>query len=340
MITKIIDEHKIQQAKRLIEKYDKVVILTHTSPDGDAIGSSLGMYHFLLEQDKDVQVIVPDEIASNLLWMKGAHDILVFDKNESLAQECIDASELIICLDFNGPARLGKMQHLLQTAKSKILLIDHHENPEMEADALISYPKMSSTGEMVFRVICRMGYFEDINRDSAEAIYTAMMTDTGNFSYNSNSPEIYYIIAELLKKGVNKEQVYRNIFHNQSESRLRLNSYAIANNMELFPELRAAVITLTLEEMQQHNYQKGDVDGLVNVPLTIKGIDCVALFKEDVGKVKISLRSKGDIAVNQLANQYFSGGGHKNAAGGAWFASIKEGVELFHKVLPDFLGGK
>lgn len=338
MISKIIAEQQIQQAKKLIDKYDNIVILSHTSPDGDAIGSSLGMYHFLLELEKDVQILVPDAVPGDLQWMKGVHDILTFESNPQLAQEVIDAAELLILLDFNGAGRLGKMRHLLEESKAKTLMIDHHENPEMECDVQISYPQMSSTGEMVFRVICRMGHFEELNRYAAESIYTAMMTDTGNFSYNADSPELYYIIAELLKKGVSKVQVYRNVFHNQTIDRIRLNGFILSHKLLLLPELRSAVISLTTEEMSRYNYQKGDAEGVVNVPLSIKGIECVAFFKEDTEKIKISFRSKGDIAVNDLAREYFSGGGHKNAAGGVWFGSIQEGIDLFHKVLPDYVG--
>lgn len=340
MISKIIDESKIQQAKKAINKHDKIVIMTHQSPDGDAIGSSLAMYHFLLELEKDVQIIVPDAFPDFLGWLKGSGDILVYEKYPQYAQEAIDAADLILCMDFNSHHRVGEaLGQLLQKSEAMKILIDHHLDPSSEFDVSISYPSMCATGEVVFRLICRMGHFEDINRDCAEAIYTAMMTDTGRFSYNSDSPEIYYIIAELIKKGINKDEIVQRVYQNESVDRIRLRGFVLYEKMQVFPELQSACITLTEEEQQRFDTKKGDTEGLVNIPLDIKGINCSAFFKEDKqsNKIKVSLRSIGNIAVNQLSQQYFNGGGHKNAAGGSWFGTMEEAVALYKRVIADFI---
>lgn len=340
MISKIIDEAKIQQAKKAINKYDKIVIITHQSPDGDAIGSSLAMYHFLLELEKDVQVIVPDAFPDFLGWLKGCGDILVYDKYPQYAHEAIEAAELILCMDFNSHHRVGApLGELLQKSAAKKILIDHHLDPAEDFDVSISYPSMCATGEVVFRLICRMGHFEEINKDCAEAIYTAMMTDTGRFSYNSDSPEIYYIIAELIKKGISKDEIVQRVYQNESLDRLRLRGFVLYEKMQVFPELQSACITLTEDEQKSFNTKKGDTEGLVNMPLDIKGINCSVFFKEDKqsNKIKVSLRSIGNIAVNELSNKYFNGGGHKNAAGGSWFGTMDEAVELFKRVVKDFI---
>ncbi|MGL5317945.1 MAG: DHH family phosphoesterase [Bacteroidales bacterium] len=340
MISKIIDESKIQQTKKAISKHKKIVILAHQSPDGDAIGSSLAMYHFLLELEKDVQIIVPDGFPSFLGWLKGSGEILIYDKYPQYAQEAIEAADLILCMDFNSHHRIGEaLGQLLQASNAKKILIDHHLDPSSDFDVSLSYPSMCATGEVVFRLICRMGYFEEINRDCAEAIYTAMMTDTGRFSYNSDSPEIYYIIAELIKKGVNKDEIVRRVFQNESLDRIRLRGFIQYEKLKVLPELQSAYITLTDEEQQRFNLVKGDTEGLVNIPLDIKGINCSAFFKEDKesNKIKVSLRSIGNIAVNELSNKYFNGGGHKNAAGGSWNGSMEEAVALFERVIADYI---
>ena len=340
MISKIIEEAKVQQTKKLIEKSQKIIIVSHMSPDGDAVGSSLAMYHFLLELEKDVQVILPDAFPDFLNWLNASGDILLYDKYPQYAEEAFDAADLILCMDFNSHHRVGEnLKQLLEKSSAKKILIDHHLDPDETFDVSISYPSMCATAEVAFRLICRMGYFEEINRNCAEAIYTAMMTDTGRFSYNSDSPEIYYIIAELIKKGVNKDEIHRRVYQNESLDRMRLRGYIIYEKMKVIPTLQCAIITLTEDEMLHFNCQKGDTEGLVNIPLDIKNVNCSVLFKEDrqVGKIKISFRSIGSIAVNELSNKYFNGGGHKNAAGGSWYASMEEAVELFKKVLPDYM---
>ncbi|MDR0233145.1 MAG: bifunctional oligoribonuclease/PAP phosphatase NrnA [Dysgonamonadaceae bacterium] len=336
MITKIIDEAEIQKAKKYIGYVEQIVIVTHISPDGDAIGSSLALYHFLLEMDKQVNVIVPNEFPEFLRWMKGANDIIIHEKNPQIAEETIAAAELIFCLDFNVLKRIEKLGPLVTQSKAKKVMIDHHLSPEIFCNVTMSYPQISSTSEMIFRLICRMGFFEDINKKCAECIYTGMMTDTGAFTYNSNNSEIYYIIGELIKKGINKDKIYALVYNTSSIDRLRLQGYVMYEKMKIFPEYKTSLITLSQKELDKFNFKKGDTEGFVNIPLVSDEIVFSALIKEDKGFVKISLRSKGDFPCNQFATERFNGGGHLNAAGGEYFGSFDNAIKHFEKVLPEY----
>ncbi|MCL2650024.1 MAG: DHH family phosphoesterase [Candidatus Azobacteroides sp.] len=336
MLTKIIAETEIQKTKKYIDDVDNIVIVTHISPDGDAIGSSLGLYHFLLEMDKQVNVIVPNDFPGFLKWMNGTHDIIIHEKNPQIAEETISAAELIFCLDFNLLKRIEKVGVLVERSKAKKVLIDHHLGAENFCNITMSYPQISSTSEMIFRFICRMGFFEYINLSAAECIYAGMMTDTGAFTFNSNNSEIYYIIGELIKKGIDKDKIYTQVYNTSSIDRLKLQGYALYEKMKVFPEYKTTLIDLSQQELDRFNYKKGDVEGLVNIPLSSSDIIFSALIKEENGFVKISLRSKGNFPCNQFATEYFNGGGHFNAAGGEYYGSFKNAIKHFEKVLPQY----
>jgi phosphoesterase RecJ-like protein len=337
MISKIIAEEKIQQVKKLIDKHDRIVIVTHTSPDGDAIGSSLGLFHFLDTIDKQVSLIVPNEFPEFLDWMEGAKDVVVYEKYTEFAQQLIDEAEVIFCLDFNAKKRVSSMELSVTNSKAKKVMVDHHPHPEDFCDVTISYPQICSTAELVFRLICRLGQFESINHSCAEAIYVGMMTDTGAFTYNSDSPEIYIIVAELLKLGVKKDYVYQKVFHSYTVDRMKLMGYSMSEKLKIYPEFHTATITLSKAELKRFNAKRGDSEGFVNMPFSIAGILCSVFFREEEDKVKISFRSKGDFAVNRMAADYFSGGGHKNAAGGEFHGTMAEAIALFEKVMPHYV---
>ncbi|MDR1369389.1 MAG: bifunctional oligoribonuclease/PAP phosphatase NrnA [Dysgonamonadaceae bacterium] len=336
MITKIIAEDSIQKAKKYIDHADRIVIVTHISPDGDAVGSSLGLYHFLLEMGKLVNVIVPNEFPDFLKWMKGAHDIINREKSPKIAIETIEAAELIFCLDFNILKRIGDLGSLVEQAKAKKVMIDHHLDPGDFCDVTISHPEISSTSEMVFRLICRMGFFEDINRECAESIYTGMMTDTGAFTYNSNSDQIYYIISELLKKGIDKDAIYSRVYNTYTANRIRLMGYLTYEKMKIFQDCNTALLILSQEEQRRFNVKKGDTEGFVNIPLSIGEIVFSVFIREDRDLVKISFRSKGDFPCNIFASAHFGGGGHKNASGGEFYGSLEDAITLFESVLPQY----
>ncbi|MBQ7042938.1 MAG: bifunctional oligoribonuclease/PAP phosphatase NrnA [Muribaculaceae bacterium] len=335
MISRVLKENKIRELRLLLERCENIVITCHVSPDGDAIGSSLAMYHVLNVLGKNVKIVTPDMLPKNLLFLPGAKEIVPFTKYGDFGRQLFANADLIFCLDFNAPYRVDKMADVLLKSKAKKVLIDHHLDPENFADVVISHPEMSSTCLLVFRVLCRLELFNQINKKAAECIYTGMMTDTGNFTYNSEDPDIYIIIAELLKKGINKDYLYSKVCNTHSESRIRLNGYAVSQKMQLFPEHQVALITLTQDELRKYGYEKGDTESLVNIPLSIPEITYSVFMRDDVEYIKVSTRSKGDFAVNRICESYFNGGGHKNAAGGEFRGTLDEAVGVFMSILDE-----
>ncbi len=255
MLSKVIAQANIDHAEKWFERADKIVIVTHVSPDGDAIGSSLGLWHFLESQEKTVNVIVPNAFPDFLRWMPGAKDIIRYDKYTEFANKLLNEADVICCLDFNALSRIDAMADAVAQSPARKMMIDHHLNPEAFCRIIISHPEISSTSELVFRLICRLGYFEDITKEGAECIYTGMMTDTGGFTYNSNDREIYFIISELLSKGIDKDEIYRKVYNTYSEGRLRLMGYVLYDKMQVFPQFNSALIWLTKEEQSKLRVQ-------------------------------------------------------------------------------------
>ena len=337
MLTKVIEQAKIDHFTKWFERADKIVIVSHVSPDGDAIGSSLGLAQFLDSQDKTANVIVPNAFPDFLKWMPGSKDILLYDRYKEFADKLINEADIICCLDFNSLKRIEEMADSVATSPARKILIDHHLYPEDFCRIVISHPEISSTSELVFRLICRMGYFSDISREGAECIYTGMMTDTGGFTYNSNNREIYFIISELLSKGIDKDDIYRKVYNTYSESRLRLMGYVLSN-MKVYREYNSALISLTKEEQGKFDYIKGDSEGFVNIPLSIKNVRFSCFLREDTERriIKISLRSVGTFPCNKLAAEFFNGGGHLNASGGEFTGTMAEAKQVFEEALKKY----
>lgn len=337
MLTKVIEQAKIDHFTKWLNRAEKIVIVTHVSPDGDAIGSSLGLKHYLNTLGKTVQVIVPNGFPDFLKWMPGSKEVIQYDWRKEQANRLIAKADIICCLDFNGLNRIDAMSGAVKASRAKKILIDHHLHPEEFCQIVISHPQISSTSELVFRIICRMGGFGDITKEGAECIYTGMMTDTGGFTFNSNNREIYFIISELLSKGIDKDAIYRKVYNTYSESRLRLMGYVLSN-MKTYPEYRAALISLTKDEQGQFNYVRGDSEGFVNIPLSIKNVIFSCFLREDTERpmIKISLRSVGDFPCNSLAAEFFGGGGHLNASGGEFYGNMEEAVKRFKEALEKY----
>ena len=334
MISKIIGEDLVHKTKIEIENADNIVIITHVGPDGDAMGASLGLWHFLMTLEKTPQVIVPTPFPNFLAWMPGANKTLVYKFDKEKADEHIQKADLIFLLDFNAASRMDKMADAVLASKARKVMIDHHLQPENIANIIISYPEISSTSELIFRLICRMGHFSDINLGCAECVYTGMMTDTGGFTYNSNHEEIYSIIYELIKLGVDKDDIYRRVYNTFSADRMRLMGYCLYKKMKIYPEYQAALITLTQRELHEFKYDNGDAEGFVNIPLSIQGINFTVFMREDPDKIKVSLRSQGSFPTNKFAAEIFGGGGHLNASGGESYTSLDEAVRKFEEALP------
>ena len=331
MLSKIIKEDSIVQSRRFIDNANKILLTGHISPDGDSLGATLGLYHLLKQLGKDVTVMVPNRYPSFFNWMPGIDKVFIMEENKTEAVKIIKESDVIFCIDYNTLDRVNGMKPLIEQSKAKKVMIDHHLDPNINCDVVISHPEISSASELVFRFMCRMGFYQEVSLESAECIYTGMMTDTGGFTYNSNNPEIYIIIKALLEKGVDKDAIYNKVFHTYSEDRLRLLGYCL-NKMEIIQECNAAIIVLTQEELHRFNYKVGDTEGIVNMPLQIENVNKSVLVREDKTQIKLSFRSQGDVAVNIMAEQ-FGGGGHKNAAGGESTQSMAETLDKLRRVL-------
>ena len=337
MLSKIIKQADIDHFAKWLERAERMVIVSHVAPDGDAVGSSLGLWHFLNTLGKAAHVIVPNAFPDFLKWMPGSKDILLYDRYKDFADRLIAEADVICCLDFNAIHRIDAMADAVLASPARKILIDHHLGPEDFCGIVVSHPEISSTSELVFRLICRLGHFGDITREGAECIYTGMMTDTGGFTYNSNNREIYFIISELLSKGIDKDEIYRRVFNTYSESRLRLMGYVLTQ-MRVYSDCNAALISLTKKEQRRFAYVRGDSEGFVNIPLSIKNVVFSCFLREDTEKpmIKVSLRSSGTFPCNRVAAEFFNGGGHLNASGGEFYGTMDEAREVFEEALRQY----
>ena len=335
MITQIIDKKSLARATELINKANRIVPICHTGPDGDAIGSSLATVHVLSDIGKDIKAIIPDKALDNLRSLPGAKDIVNAADHPEFAAKLINEADLIICLDFNTIDRAGRLTEVLQEAKAPKILIDHHLGVTIDATLIISHPEMCATCCLLFYFICGIGLFNAIDRNAAECMLAGIMTDTGNFSYNCDDPELYIITAELVRKGADKEKLYNRLFNTFSANCLRLNSYAILKKMEVFHEGHAALITLTRDELNRFKYVKGDTEGLVNRPLAIPGIIYSCFMRQETDCIRVSMRSRGSFPVNELCAEHYGGGGHLNAAGGEFYGSLEDAAALFRSLIKE-----
>ncbi|MCM1109911.1 MAG: bifunctional oligoribonuclease/PAP phosphatase NrnA [Clostridium sp.] len=322
----------------LIEKARRVTVTCHISPDGDAIGSSLALMRYLRRKGKTVHVVTPDTPPASLAFLPGTEEIVAGTVNIDMARGLIANCDLLVCADYSQPPRVGKLSDAVERAKMPVVVIDHHLNPSVPAELTFSRPESSSTCLLVFHILAQMGELGLVDQTTSELLLTGMMTDTGNFSYSANDPEIYRVAAWMVARGADKERLCRSLFSTYSLTSLRLNSYALDRKLKIYPAHRAAVISLTAAELRRFHYVKGDTEGLVNVPLGIPGIVCSIFLREDRegAKVRVSVRSKGDFPADIFCSTRFDGGGHKNAAGGEVIGSIATAVEAVEAVLPEF----
>ncbi|MDD4921031.1 MAG: DHH family phosphoesterase [Bacteroidales bacterium] len=336
MITKIIAEDLVQRAKHLLHHSDVVAIVSHQGPDGDALGSSLAMADFLTQQGKTVQVMYPDMFPGFLSWMPGADKALIYAQDPEACKSFLKEADMIVCLDFNQLKRIGELGEIIGNLKAKKLMFDHHPTPDQFADVQISYPQFASTSEIVFRYICRSGCFDEMTLACAECVYTGMMTDTGAFTYNSNQEEMYFIIYQLIRKGIDKDGIYNKVFNNYSADRMSLMGFVLNHRMTVLPGSHTAIMHLTLEDLKKYHYKPGDTEGFVNLPLSIDGIVFSVFFREDTDKIKISFRSRGTFPTNKVASELFNGGGHLNASGGEFYGRMEDAIRLLQDGLPKY----
>ena len=340
MKIELLSEAEIATLKENIDNSNRIVICCHKSPDGDALGSSLAWAEYLRTQGKEPDIIVPDAYPDFLQWLPGSERIIRYDKHAAdKADEMLHKADLIFCLDFNGTNRVDEMKYALEQSPAHKIMIDHHLDPSMDTVLTVSHPQMSSTSELVFRIIWQLGGFEEMSRKCAVCIYCGMMTDTGGFTYNSNQPEIFFIVSQLLTKDIDKDKIYRNVFNNFSPWAIRLRGYLMSQKLNIFNDLHAAYFTISRRDMRDFHFIKGDAEGLVNEPLKIKGMRLSISLREDDRRdntIWVSLRSVDDFPCNLVASEFFNGGGHLNASGGRLHCTLDEAERVVRRAFAHY----
>lgn len=329
-----MNEKDILAINELLATPKKIAIIPHRSPDGDAMGSTLGLYYFLLKLDHNVTVIAPNDFPDFLAWMPSSEKVLIFENEREKTTKILQESEIVFTLDFNAFHRTGDMEQVLNKLQTVFVMIDHHQLPDNFANFTYSDTSFGSTCEMVYNFISFLGKKELIDKTIATCLYTGILTDSGGFRYPKTTGITHRIVSEFINLGVENTEIPNLLFDNNSYDRLQLLGRAL-QNMKVFPDYKTAYISLSQKELDEFNYKKGDTEGIVNYGLTIKGIVFAAIFIEHTDEkiIKISFRSQGDFDANQFAREHFSGGGHINAAGGKSNLSLEETVKKFQTIL-------
>jgi len=309
------------------------VVTTHQGPDGDAMGASLALYHFLKKRGHDVHVISPNDYPEFLHWLPSNPTVVNFMRQKPLAEELLEKAEFVFHVDYNHLARSADMTRYLYKCKAVRVLIDHHPNPELHSKYVFSETEVSSTCELLFCIL-KQWDASLIDRTIATCLYTGIMTDTGNFCYRSTGAQTFAVAAALMDYGIDRAGIYDKVYDNYSENRMRLMGYCLNEKMEIVPQFCTALISLNLEEQQRYGFVIGDSEGFVNLPLSIKGIRFSAFFLEKEDKIKMSFRSKGTFSVNEFSKKHYGGGGHHNAAGGDTKIPMNELIQQFRNFLP------
>jgi bifunctional oligoribonuclease and PAP phosphatase NrnA len=324
---------QIQEIKRLLAVPKYISILSHRNPDGDAIGSSLGLYHYLNQLGHTVRVVLPSDYPLAFEWMPEVEDITIFDSYQDRCREIIQKSDMIFCLDFNSLDRIDKLGEAVHFKKCVKVLIDHHLDPENFTDYVFSDTSASSTCEMVYEFISDLGDKSLINANVAQCLYTGMMTDTGSFKYATN-PRLFRQCAEMKSLGLDDATIQDSIFNSLTEKQLRLLGHALANRMEILPEFKTGIIHLTKQDYADFDIQRGDTEGIVNQLMTMRKIQIACFITEQPTIVKISMRSKGDFSVQEICQKHFNGGGHRNASGGFSHQNLTVAIKKLKDALP------
>ncbi len=329
-------QHKIDIGSLLENPPKRIAIITHVNPDGDAMGSSLGLFKVFRNIGHEVAVITPNVYPRFLHWLPGNDNVLVYPSDKETAIKKISGAEIIFNIDFNDLKRIKQFNKFLENSGAFKVIIDHHPEPVSFADLIIADINVSSTAELVYLFIKDLGLERFIDKDAATCFFTGIMSDTGCFSYNSSNKKTYLVISELLDYGLEKDGIYYRLYDNFTANRMRLLGYALNEKLEVLPEFKTAIISLNKDELVKYNFQTGDSESFVNYPLSIKDTCFSALFIERENHIKISFRSKGDFAVNDFAKKHFNGGGHLNAAGGESYTTLAETLQTFRDLLPQY----
>src|SRR5690606_25378463 len=327
----------IASLKELLSQPKRIVITTHHKPDGDAMGSSLGLFNYLIQKGHHVRLITPSDYPIFLHWLPNNPEVIVYTEKPDESRQHIAEAELIFCLDFNSLLWRHEMETYVREAEGKKIMIDHHLEPEGFDDYRHWSINACATAQLVYDFIAvKMQEPELINKDVASCLYTGIMTDSGSFRFPTTTAEVHHIVADLINCGAENWKIHQLVYDNFSENRLRFLGYCLLNKLEVFPEFNSAIITLRKEELDKYQIKTGDTEGIVNYALSINGIRLAVLIVERQDKVKLSLRSTGDFPANEICKKYFNGGGHRNAAGGASDDPVDVVREKFNTILPEY----
>lgn len=333
---KPIDNQIIASIKNLIENSNKICIVSHHVPDGDAIGSSTALYQILKKAGCDTSIVMPSEFAENLQAIPACHEITRYSRKPEKVENIINSSDLIFFTDFNSFTRAGDLQKILEKSSAKKIMLDHHPQPDNCADYTILDTSVSSASEIVFEFILLIGFEKYIDTDIASSLFTGIMTDTINFSVNSENKRTFEIAAYLLDFNIDKKGIYNNFYNNFSEERMRFSGYILYEKMKFILSQNASYTIVNKDELNRFNYKSGDHEGFVNMPLAIKGIESSVFVLEKDDYLKISMRSKTTFDVNKFARDFFNGGGHKNASGGRLYIKIEQAEEYIKNAYEKF----
>lgn len=326
-----------QQIADTIAAANNIVITAHKSPDGDSVGSSIGLYRFIQKLQKNVSVCHPDKAPSFLNWLEDLDDILVFEEQPEAVKQKVQDADLLICLDYNDFSRVGDgMQQVMESYTGTIILIDHHLHPAPITELMLSNTDVCSTCQLVYEMIRQSDKVDLLDAHIATPLYLGIVTDTGSFRFPSVEPRTHQIVAEMLELGVVHYKVHENTFDNNTVDKLKLRGYATSEKLEIIHNNRIALISLSQEELNRFNYQKGDTEGLVNVALSIDGVKAAVLLTEQNEQIRMSFRGKDEYEVNIIAAEQFGGGGHKYAAGGVSTRSLAATIEKLKQEIPTY----
>ncbi len=331
----------ILKAHHAIANAKKIAIVTHYNPDGDAIGSSLALYNFMENEGKIVNIITPNRFPDFLAWMPGGENIIKEQENGNLAEKVLKEADLLFIVDMNAPHRAGKvLESQIVQSKAYKILIDHHIHPEIDCDIMYSCTQTTSASELVYKFLYKYLKYdkEKLSLAIAQCLYVGIITDTGSLTYSCNYPETYAIIHQLIKKGVDGEEIHRLVYDNYSENRLRLLGLLLSQRMKVMSDKSTSYTYLTAEDLKENNYKPGDTEGFVNYGLSIRSINFTAFFSDRSNRIHVSFRSKGSFDVNQFARKHFNGGGHRNAAAADYYGSLEDAIAHFEQVLDEYEG--
>ena len=332
-----IDIKLIKQFEELIKSSSKsIVLVPHMHADGDAMGSVLGLWRILKNAGLKVKVISPTKYPEFYHWMDGHEEVIIYSHHPKQSARALEESDLLICMDFNQLSRLGDMKALVESYQGKKVLVDHHPYPGNFTDLVISDISYSSTCELIFSILQSTEFAPYIDKNAASSFFTGIMTDTGSFDFSVSNPNTFEVVAQLTRMGIDQQDIHSKVYDNFSADRMRLMGFCLSNRMTVYPEYHTAAMYITLEDQKAFNFITGDNEGFVNMPLSIKGVVFSALFTEKEKYIKVSFRSKGEFAVNEVCEKYFNGGGHRNASGGELYASMQETLLKFQSILPEF----